>query len=393
MSWFTDTDNLFETVPNEVLDNGLAESLLTEVCTSYKKKKIGLAETSWRLFVLSKQVLFRSIGLSYSATLHRLQVENNSPANMIPVRKLEQYLLDRLAFITPGGAVVQDTDTGKVMNMTATAYNTFVMHAWAYGKAVYVIDADVAASVCTAETLNIPCAVLRHLPTPAFCIQHTVGDVVAAFFNVAIDEAGGVVLGYSLVRNIPNDIKTPIGSEVNFVIGEPEGCIELSSELVDGGDVSTSPIGVYLNLLFLLCCKNIDIVGTVTQTPGPSVDSKTRKILMTPGERKWNVGFRQGAALRASAAQARDTSEGCDTQTGRTVRAHLRRAHWHHFWTGPRDAERTLVLHWVAPILVGAADDIVETRHRVAGVDRERRDVFNVASFSEAPQAASAPRS
>lgn len=385
MSWFTDIDGLFETVPVTVLHGGVTESMFTEICTAYKKRKIGVAEAAWRLFVLSKQEQFKSVGLHYSTTLRRLQAENNLPANIVPVRKLEQYLLDHLNFITPG-AILQDMNTGKVANMTATAYSMFALHAWAYGKAVYVIDADVAASVCTAETFDIPCAVLRHLPTTAFCIQYAVGDIVAAFFNVTIDEDGGVVLGYALVRDLPGDIKTPHGFEVNFATGEPDGCIKLGSDLVDGDDVSTSSIGVYLNLLFLLCCKNIDIVGTVTQTPGPSVDSKTRKPLMTPGERKWNVGFRQGAALRASAAQARDAAESCDTQTGRTVRAHLRRAHWHHFWTGPRDAERTLVLHWVAPILVGAVDDLVETRHRVTGYDRGSCDVFKAATSADHAQ-------
>ena len=29
-----------------------------------------------------------------------------------------------------------------------------------------------------------------------------------------------------------------------------------------------------------------------------------------------------------------------------------RLAHWHHYWTGKQDGERSLVLHWIAPTIV-----------------------------------------
>jgi hypothetical protein len=34
------------------------------------------------------------------------------------------------------------------------------------------------------------------------------------------------------------------------------------------------------------------------------------------------------------------------------VAPHVRAAHWHHFWKGPRDGARELVLRWLPPILV-----------------------------------------
>ena len=51
-----------------------------------------------------------------------------------------------------------------------------------------------------------------------------------------------------------------------------------------------------------------------------------------------------------------------DPATGRTrPRAHVRRAHWHGFWTGPRDPERAeerrFDLRWLPPIPV-AVDDV-----------------------------------
>lgn len=43
---------------------------------------------------------------------------------------------------------------------------------------------------------------------------------------------------------------------------------------------------------------------------------------------------------------------------GKNRRAHFRQGHWHRYWTGPKKdpSKRQMVLKWVAPVLVGAAD-------------------------------------
>lgn len=64
-----------------------------------------------------------------------------------------------------------------------------------------------------------------------------------------------------------------------------------------------------------------------------------------------DYGIRIGAALRAAALSER--TEHHDGTHASPV-AHIRRAHWHHFWTGPRDGERALVVRWLPPIPVNA---------------------------------------
>lgn len=47
---------------------------------------------------------------------------------------------------------------------------------------------------------------------------------------------------------------------------------------------------------------------------------------------------------------------------------HVRRAHWHHYWTGAREsAERCLVLKWIPPVFVGGASADIVTIHPVKG--------------------------
>lgn len=42
--------------------------------------------------------------------------------------------------------------------------------------------------------------------------------------------------------------------------------------------------------------------------------------------------------------------------TGRRLRAHLRRGHWHGYWVGPKD-KRRFEYRWLPPMAVGGLDD------------------------------------
>lgn len=68
----------------------------------------------------------------------------------------------------------------------------------------------------------------------------------------------------------------------------------------------------------------------------------------------WDVGLRIGAALRR--AHDAESSEGAGSGTHARPRAHIRRAHWHTFWTGPRDGDRVARVKWLPPIPVNVGD-------------------------------------
>ena len=73
------------------------------------------------------------------------------------------------------------------------------------------------------------------------------------------------------------------------------------------------------------------------------------------------VGVRIGAALRmAKGGAAGKQGGGCGPAkqaSHSSPVAHMRRAHWHHYWTGPRTGERKLVLKWLPPVAVNADDE------------------------------------
>jgi len=77
------------------------------------------------------------------------------------------------------------------------------------------------------------------------------------------------------------------------------------------------------------------------------------------------VGRRVGRAI--GAAKVRYVGEG-GTEGDRTVRPHVRAAHWHHYWTGPRSEpeKRELVLRWVMPTFVNGGTDAVTVTHEAS---------------------------
>lgn len=116
-----------------------------------------------------------------------------------------------------------------------------------------------------------------------------------------------------------------------------------------------------LSLVLYLCSQEPDL--TRRPPPGPTL---YRKLSPKPAQQPtlWPVGLRIGAALRAASTPSQaSTSE----PTGRAVRPHIRKAHWHCYWTGKRTetsrGER-LELRWIAPTPIGVGE-LAATVHPV----------------------------
>lgn len=112
-----------------------------------------------------------------------------------------------------------------------------------------------------------------------------------------------------------------------------------------------------ISLALYLCVRNADLPRLRPERPEAT---RTRKGLryFPPAETAvWDVGMRIGPALRQAQLQNVGVEAG---DSGKRPRAHVRRAHWHHYWTGPKNGERELILKWVSPTLVNmqSADDL-----------------------------------
>lgn len=111
-----------------------------------------------------------------------------------------------------------------------------------------------------------------------------------------------------------------------------------------------------MQLVFYVCAQNSDVA--------PSTEQKTiyRKPVKIKDKyfevQTWDVGIRIAGAIRRKSSEHAGQSSPEDSQSRRvSPRPHKRRGHWHHYWTGPRNSEQTLVLRWVAPTIVGIYEE------------------------------------
>ncbi|WP_078123995.1 AcrVA2 family anti-CRISPR protein [Leptospira alexanderi] len=103
-----------------------------------------------------------------------------------------------------------------------------------------------------------------------------------------------------------------------------------------------------LPLILYVCAENAEFSGTTSHTKYNvrRIEQNRSEITEAPNSVVWDVGKEIGKKLRSY-----QTENNANT-TGESKRPHLRRAHWHHFWRGSRE-DRSLILHWLPPTLVG----------------------------------------
>jgi hypothetical protein len=102
-----------------------------------------------------------------------------------------------------------------------------------------------------------------------------------------------------------------------------------------------------LALVLYLCSDNPDYGAEKRpERPRPKRTKKGWRLFSPPGPTIWRIGERIGQQIRAT------QSAGTTTNTGRTVRPHIRSAHWHGYWSGPRSGPRKYNYRWLPPIPV-----------------------------------------
>lgn len=107
--------------------------------------------------------------------------------------------------------------------------------------------------------------------------------------------------------------------------------------------------GRYFSLILYLCSSDRDIIQT----------SKPRKVKQTKNpkkqKRKLPVEYRVGSAIGGAIRRARGSHQG--NGTGSSKAPHIRRAHYHTYWTG-EDRENPVV-KFIAPVPVNIGDEPV----------------------------------
>ena len=122
-----------------------------------------------------------------------------------------------------------------------------------------------------------------------------------------------------------------------------------------------STVQKMLSLTLYLCSDKPDICnprepGTSPHRPEPKKVKGGMKLFPAQKPTIWEVGRNIGQALRNAARQPVEYQGG----THASPKAHIRRGHWHGYWTGPRTGKREFTLKWLHPMLVNMAREAVE---------------------------------
>jgi hypothetical protein len=301
---------------------------------------------------------------------------------------------------------------GRYLNLFEISSLT-ALFAWRTTQGVYIFDETIFDELCsTPITGNIPAEALEGLPE--WCVY----IVFPHARSIAEYTATGVFAGlnYHLGNqqrdlNLVLDATRPDGSTYLApaclpLAGTLEESASVSASLIqrcmenDGGlalgFASSQQARAYvdrvrrhsqdycrelaplISLLLYLTAANRDLrSGELTQPVRPEVRHTRRdgpRIFPPPAPRVWEVGYRIGATIRAGQVAIPRGHRSIDFPEGQThasPRPHLRKAHYHRYWTGPLKGERLLIVKWVHPITVAARENgdpgIIPTVHRVAG--------------------------
>lgn len=259
-------------------------------------------------------------------------------------------------------------------NLMNTSFYLTALHTWRHCKQVYIMDKELEEELITDLDLNakIPTDILRHLPYSSLYIRFSHGPYLNCIKGVLINLTQGRInssdpqvydLFYAtgLTESISTQFPILIPLDKKEVTPREiyRNCWSVTPEMVresDGNAIEVmSAIATIMQIVLYCIADNVDRLPNLTQT---TVYHRSNTVKDKYSEcMQWDVGVRVGAALRkAKEGAATDEIRIVNVGTGTPKRPHIRRAHWTHYWTGPRNKpeERKLILKWIPPIAINA---------------------------------------
>jgi len=243
---------------------------------------------------------------------------------------------------------------------------------WRVSQGIYVFDPDLFESVVDTPFEKLPSEVFYRLPE--WCMYVLIPESFRKRFGIygffvhlefdvntkatklrfLLDSLAGILSPLIL------DLREPTITDAFHAIAKGQPLSPVESHKADF--IISSLCRPLVSVTAYICSEDADVMG---ETPDARsvrpMPIKTRRceVRIFPVDKttEWRVGFRIGAALRR--ARTARLTEG--TASDRLSPApHIRRAHWHSFWTGKRTETSPggrLIVRWLPPIPVGFEED------------------------------------
>lgn len=258
----------------------------------------------------------------------------------------------------------------------ASAQQIAALAPWRLSKEVYVIDPDMQELLFDqSDDMQLDPHILLDLPYPCFYIEFSAplnvagNDCHGVFVHLEHDTnskifelrllylcTDGCTMGVPInldVDTIADSVRRTTRQALDNLPARMHREREMLENALQKPEQLAEAYAETLQIVLYICAQNAEI------TPSPEQASITRRSSAVKDRyaeiRKWDVGVRIGSAVRAYyACSSEPDVQTQGTQTHTSPRPHMRRGHWHHFWTGRKSlpTERKLVLKWVAPTFI-----------------------------------------
>ncbi len=267
----------------------------------------------------------------------------------------------------PSGASMEDVMLhGLALRRVAgtqEGHDVALWSRWRYCRHVYRFDRALSRELCeTPLPDTMPLESLNMLPYPIVYVDapiRAIGYDAEGFFAWVDGPVLCIVLmlpdGYHQdnvlnldASDLGHAVTQCVDYDVNFA---KEKIFGLNVDLLVGEDFTKSSRQMYTaalnHLLYIVSDAEDQRISY-----RPSQVANSRKKRRSSRSTIHVVGEVAGRALGAARVRYVGRSHGGD---GGTKRPHVRAAHYHHYWTGPKSEPeyRKLVLHWIPPVFVG----------------------------------------
>jgi hypothetical protein len=178
-----------------------------------------------------------------------------------------------------------------------------------------------------------------------FAHLNIAGNSLLPELHLLLDDPDGVLHSIAVLLSVPTLEEACRVASTHHANYEEKVCWSAGAaqKISDEQLTVTDPRAVAANLsplislLLYLCSQTVDYRDSTgrRKTPGRPLPVQTRKgpRIFPPNEPTiWETGYRMGAPLRHALSGA-SGREGSDRSS---PTPHIRRAHWHSFWHGPR---------------------------------------------------------
>lgn len=279
-----------------------------------------------------------------------------------------------------------DFTDSEYMEVASSTVYYFALANWRKTKEVFSFSSELQELIASgfSDDEAIPVNVLEHLPFPCFYLDY--GEAHPKFYGVIVeyetmlassdtkkvspgiiltflrkgdkDEGANIDYGYFKVNfadgKTLNEIVKEATQRRDVVVNALHGDLNALKSGVVAADLSDA-----LALLTYLACDNAEIRES----------NESRQIHKAPKDgiitdryneiRKWEVGETITRSIKAfnKEQKHKQASEGVGSSAKK--RPHVRAAHFHTFYAGPRDPEketpdnkRRVVVHWLAPMYI-----------------------------------------